>query len=151
MKKHIRKYWFGINNTEDIASIVLLMERNRLEQFKAALDVTKVQFKGVFEGITGSYNGKDFTIIHSISPSHIADCVTFLSQGFRVSQFISTGSVGGLRTSMGDIIVSNSCSTQDGYSLSVYSQNCQTIPGLGQMVDISLPQSVEFSNEIRNS
>jgi nucleoside phosphorylase len=151
MKEHFRKYWFGINNVEDIASIVLVMERNRIEQFKAALDMTRLQFKGVFEGITGSYKGRDFTLIHSISPAHIADCVTFLSEGFEVTQFISAGSVGGLRTSMGDIVVSNSCSTQDGYSLSLYSQYCRTIPGLGQVVDISMSQKIEISNEIHNS
>ena len=38
-KSYIRKYWFGTDDVDAVAHTVLLMERDRLEQYKAALDL----------------------------------------------------------------------------------------------------------------
>jgi uridine phosphorylase len=138
---HIRKYWFGVDDEDAVADTVLLMERDRLEQYKAALDLTECHFKGVFSGITGRYNGRRLSVVYSIGPAHVADCVNFLAYGFNIKQFIATGSIGGLNADMGDIVVSNSCSTQDGYSLAMLPAAVRSDETLGAYVDIAMPGS----------
>jgi nucleoside phosphorylase len=137
-KEHIRRYWFGVEDPAVVAATVLLMERDRLEQYRAALDVTVHQFGAVFKGISGTLSGEPLTVIHSIGPAHIADCVSFLVRGFGVSRIISTGSVGGLLTGMGDIVLSSSCTTIDGYSLRVRDSHARSDPVLGRIVEVDL-------------
>lgn len=138
---HVRRYWFGVEDEDAVADTVLLMERDRLEQYKAALDVTEGQFKGVFAGITGRYHGRRLSVIYSIGPAHIADCVNFLAYGFRIRRFIATGSIGGLKAEMGDVVVSNTCSTQDGYSLATLLAKVRSDATLGRLVDIEMTGS----------
>ena len=52
-KSYIRRYWFGTDEVDAIADTVLLMERDRLEQYKTALNITLGHFHGVFNGLTG--------------------------------------------------------------------------------------------------
>ena len=149
-KEYIRRYWFGINDKDDVADTVLLMERDRLEQYKAALDFTLCHFHGVFNGLTGLLNGKKITVIHSIGPAHIADCVSFLANGFDVKQFIATGSIGGLATSMGDIVVSNECASQDGFSYTVFHDDIQIEKDLGSIVKIKMPETLTVTEGIKS-
>ena len=107
-KSYVRRYWFGTEDQNAIADTVLLMERDRLEQCKAALDVTLNDFRGVFAGITGLLDGRRMSVVYSIGPAHIANCVNFLAHGFGARRFFATGSIGGLGVEMGDIVVSNS-------------------------------------------
>lgn len=142
-QSHIRRYWFGIENEKDIADTVLLMERDRLEQYKAAFDLTLCQFNGVFSGITGIYKGQHLSIIYSIGPAHVADCVSFLAYGFEVKRLIATGSIGGLATEIGDLVVVNACATQDGFSLVNFRDKVQQNKKLGPFVQIDLsPPSI---------
>jgi len=125
-----------MEETGGMAETVLLMERDRTEQYQAALDVTERRFEGVFRGITGRYGGKKLSIVYSIGPAHVADCVSFLVQGYNVKRLIATGSIGGLSTDMGDVIVTNECATQDGYSLTVFGDEVTTHSKLGRMVKL---------------
>lgn len=146
---HIRRYWFGAEDPEDVADTVLLMERDRLEQYKAALDITQNHFRGVFSGLTGLLNGRRLSVVYSIGPAHIADCVTFLAQGFGVQRFLSTGSIGGLATEMGDIVVSNTCATQDGYTFSSFPNDLQLDPVLGHYVELAMQRPLTISDGVR--
>jgi uridine phosphorylase len=148
-KSHIRKYWFGLDDVNAMADTVLLMERDRLEQYKAALDFTLGHFHGVFNGITGVLNGTKLSVIHSIGPAHIADCVCLLVEGFGIKRFISTGSIGGLSTEMGDIVISNECATQDGFSCTVYHDEVQYHGAFGYIVEIKMPELITISDAIR--
>ena len=147
-KSHVRKYWFGVDNAEAIASIVLLMERDRLEQYQGALDFTLNRFEGVFRGLTGVYNGMKISVVYSISPAHIADCVNFLAYAFNIKHIISTGSVGGLSAEIGDIVISNACTTQDAFSLAVYPNEARHDQSLGFILEIKMPQSLILSEMI---
>jgi len=147
-KAYVRRYWFGVDDAGGVADIVLLMERDRLEQYQGALDFTLNRFQGVFSGLTGIYNGKKISIVYSISPAHIADCVNFLTYAFDVQHIISTGSVGGLAAEMGDIVISNTCTTQDTFSCSVYPDEVRYEPSLGYLVGIKMPQSLVISETI---
>ena len=140
-RSHVRRYWFGVDDEHAVSDTVLLMERDRLDQYKAALDVTELQFKGVFSGITGRYNGRRLSVVYSIGPAHVADCVNFLAYGFGPRQFVATGSIGGLAADVGDIVVSNSCSTQDGFSLAVMPEIVRFDKTLGAVVDFAMPGS----------
>lgn len=148
-RSDIRRYWFGVEDSDVVANTVLLMERDRLEQFKAALDFTLHRFQGVFNGITGILNNKRISIVYSIGPAHVADCVSFLVQGFGVEQFISTGSIGGLATEIGDVVISNSCATQDGYACAVFPAELQRNADIGSYVEIKMPQSLVVSEGLR--
>ena len=114
----IRRHWFGIEGPHDLGSVVLLMERDRIDQYRGALDWTHRHFSGVFSGITGEYQGLRMSVIYSIGPAHIADCVEFLSATFDgVKLLISTGSVGGVLASVGDFVMATACTSCDSYSL----------------------------------
>jgi len=151
-KSYIRKYWFGADNESELADIVLLMERDRLDQYRAALDMTFNHFEGVFKGLTGQLGPYRISVIYSIGPAHIADCVNFLAYGFPIKRIFSTGSIGGLLAGMGDIVISNRCATQDGFSRIVLPENIKKDPQLGEFVEISLPSTKEFdiSDKTRN-
>ena len=136
---HIRRYWFGVEDENTVASTVLLMERDRLDQYRAALDFTEARFSGVFSGITGTYRGHRLSVIYSIGPAHVADCVSFLSYGCGVKRFIATGSIGGLSAGMGDIVITSSCTTQDGFSLAVFASEAEHDAALGRIVRIEMP------------
>lgn len=131
-----RQHWFGVSSSDAIAPNVLLMERDRLDQYGAALDYTSARFSGVFQGITGMLNGRWLSVIYTHGPAHIADCVEFLSIGFRVRQLISTGSIGGLRIDIGDLLVADSCVTKDGYSLAYFRENMDHDDLLGDVVTL---------------
>lgn len=137
-KLYIRKYWFGVEKEDEIAEIVLLMERDRIEQYRAALDMTINQFQGVFKGITGLLNNQKISVIYSIGPAHIADCVNFLASSFPIKRFFSTGSIGGMKTEMGDILISNSCATQDACSSKLYPEKIINDPILGKIVTFEM-------------
>jgi nucleoside phosphorylase len=145
---YIRKYWFGTDDQDAIAKIVLLMERDRVEQYKAALDITTNTFNGVFRGITGILGGEKISVIYSIGPAHIADCVSFLKDGFGVRTLISTGSVGGLSTDIGDVVVSNSCTTQDAYSFACFPGKVNREKSLGYTLDIDMENELQVSDTI---
>jgi purine-nucleoside phosphorylase len=132
----IRRHWFGADSTDAVAPNVLLTERDRLEQYRAAMDWTTGRFEGVFRGITGTLDGWPLSVIHSLGPAHIADCVEFLAAGFDVRQLMSTGSIGGLDTEIGDVVVSNSCTTMDAYSLACYDQEVHEERGIGKVVRV---------------
>jgi uridine phosphorylase len=148
---YVRRYWFGTDDPEAVADTVLLMERDRLEQYKAALDVTGCEFRGVFSGLTGRLGSRRLTVVYSIGPAHIADCVTALVRGFGVARFVATGSIGGLAAEMGDLVVSNSCTTQDGFSFAVFPEEVRTDPSLGRVLDLDLrhPLSVSPATQAR--
>lgn len=146
-KSHIRKYWFGIEDTEEIADFVLLMERDRIEQYKASLDITLNDFHGVFKGITGFLNNKKISVIYSIGPAHIVDCVNFLAYAFPVKKIISTGSIGGLSTEMGDIVISNYCATQDAFTSTIFMDEIQQNKILGRFVEIKMPNYPKISRD----
>lgn len=149
-EEYVRRYWFGVDDAGAVADTVLLMERDRLEQYKAALDFTLNRFHGVFAGLTGLVKGRRISVVYSIGPAHIADCVSFLAYGFGVRRFFSTGSIGGLTTEMGDIVVSNACATQDGFSCASYPDEVRYEPFLGYTVEIDMsPQSVAVSDAVR--
>jgi purine-nucleoside phosphorylase len=135
---YVRRYWFGLEDESAIASTVLLMERDRLEQYKAAFDLTLCQFKGVFSGITGIYNGHRISVVYSIGPAHIVDCVSYLTNGFQIKRLITTGSVGGLAAEMGDLIVADTCTTQDGFSLVTNWKDVQHDEKLGPFIQIDI-------------
>lgn len=149
-KSYVRKYWFGVDEVDAVANTVLLMERDRLEQYKAALDLTWNSFQGVFAGLTGLYNGRRLSVVYSRGPAHVADCVSFLAYGFGVRCFFSTGSVGGLATEMGDIVISNACATQDAFSYASYPDEVRYEQPLGYTVEIKMPQSLTLSDAIRH-
>lgn len=149
-KEYIRKYWFGISAPEELAEVVLLMERDRIEQYKAALDITTNQFSGVFKGITGMVDGHRISIIYSIGPAHIADCVNFLAHGFKLKKLFSTGSVGGLHAQIGDLILSNSCATQDGFSIIQNRNQIRQNTSIGHFVEIDMSISFQVSKPTIN-
>jgi uridine phosphorylase len=130
----IRKHWFGLDSASSIAPDVLLMERNRLSQYQSALDWTTKSFRGVFEGITGAVSGREISILYSIGPAHIADCVEFLTAAFDIRQLVATGSVGGLSSKVGDVLLIDGCTTMDGYSLAHFES--RTEEEWGRVVDI---------------
>lgn len=148
-QSYVRRYWFGVDDLDTVADTVLLMERDRLEQYKAALDFTLNSFQGVFAGLTGVFNGRKISVIYSIGPAHIADCVSFLTYGFGVRRFFSTGSVGGLAIEMGDIVISNACATQDAFSCASYPDEVRYEQSLGYTVEIKMPQSLAVSDAVR--
>lgn len=132
----IRQHWFGADSAASIASNVLLMERNRLSQYQSALDSTTGNFRGVFEGITGTIDGFELSIVYSVGPSHIADCVEFLCAAFDIRRLFATGSVGGLSAEVGDVVVVDRCTTMDGYSLAHYDTASRLDDELGRVVDL---------------
>lgn len=148
-KKYIRKYWFGISRETELGDFVLLMERDRVDQFKAALFETTNQFSGVFKGITGVLGNHRISIIHSIGPAHIADCVSFLAYAFPVKGFFSTGSIGGLDTEMGDVVVSIAAGTQDGFSLNAFNPNLEFDDLLGNYAWVAQKVSCIIDEEVR--
>lgn len=133
----IRAHWFGIDSSTSIAPNVLLMERDRVSQYQTALDQTTESFGGVFKGITGTIEGHDLTVIYSIGPAHVADCVEFLTQAFDVRRLFATGSIGGLTHEVGDIVNIDSCTTMDGYSLAHFGSTTRVEGNLGRVVDIN--------------
>lgn len=145
----IRRYWFGVDDPEAVADTVLLMERDRLEQYKAALYLTLNQFQGVFRGITGLLGGRRLSVVYSIGPAHVADCVSFLAYGFGVKRFLATGSVGGLNAGMGDIILAQSVTSQDGFSLALFPDTVQVDPALGYLVHLEMPGTLTMSAATR--
>jgi uridine phosphorylase len=148
---HIRRHWFGTEDEHAIAGTVLLMERDRLEQYKAALDVTTAAFRGVFSGITGELHGRPLSVIHSIGPAHVADCVTFLAGAFGVTRFFATGSIGGLGTDIGDIVVANSCVTQDGYALTSFPDDIVRDDALGLSVELAFDSPTDVSQDLKEA
>lgn len=146
-KHYIHKYWFGVENPEEIADIVLLMERDRIDQYKASLDITLNDFHGVFKGITGILHDKRISVIYSIGPAHIADCVNFLAYAFTVKKLISTGSIGGLSTEMGDIVISNNCATQDAFTSTIFVDEIQKDKYFGSFVEIKMPNRPKLSTD----
>lgn len=148
-KSHVRQYWFGTDDESAVADTVILMERDRLEQFKAALDIVANDFRGVFAGITGILNDVRLSVVHSLGPAHIADCVRFLAHGFGVRRFFATGSIGGLDAAMGDIVVSNTCATQDGFALALFRGDKHEDEKLGRFVDIDMQRTLSVSDQIR--
>lgn len=150
-RSFIRRYWFGVDDPEAVADTVLLMERDRLEQYKAGLDLTLNHFQGVFRGITGLWGRHRLSVVYSLGPAHIADCVSFLSYGFGVRRFLATGSVGGLNAGMGDIILAQAVTTQDGFSLAACAEQVQVDPVLGYVVHLAMPGSLAVSAATRNA
>lgn len=148
-KSHVRRYWFGEDDETTVANTVLLMERDRLDQYKAALDITEHHFKGVFSGLTGCFQGHRLSVVYSIGPAHVADCVSFLAHGYNVKRFIATGSVGGLDTEMGDVVVTHRCTTQDGYSLAVMPDAVRRDDRLGRVVDIDMPETADVPKSVQ--
>lgn len=152
-KIYTRKYWFGVEHESEVADIVLLMERDRLDQYQSALDITFNHFKGVFKGLTGQLGPHRISVIYSIGPAHIADCVNFLASGFHVNRIFSTGSIGGLSSEMGDIVISNSCASQDGFSRITFPGNIKYDNQLGEMVELFMPsfKCPDISTDMQNS
>jgi uridine phosphorylase len=146
---YVRRYWFGTDDDSAVADTVLLMERDRLEQYKAALDVTLNDFRGVFAGITGLLGGRPLSVVSSIGPAHIADCVNFLAHGFGVQRFFATGSIGGLDADMGDIVVSNTCATQDGYALAAFPTEARFDKKLRRLVNLDMGRTLTVSDRVR--
>jgi nucleoside phosphorylase len=146
---HVRRYWFGTADADAVADTALLMERDRLEQYRAALDVTLADFRGVFSGITGLLGGRRLTVVYSIGPAHVADCVRFLAHGFGVRRFFATGSIGGLATAMGDVVVANACATQDGFALAAFPGEVRPDERLGRFVEIDMGRPLAVSAAVQ--
>jgi purine-nucleoside phosphorylase len=138
-RHHIRRHWFGIDSSEHMADTVLLLKRNRLDDYKAQLDTVTHEFEGVFPGISGTFRGKLVSIVFCDGPAHLADCVNFLCDGFDIQRVVSAGTVGGLKMEIGDMIVSNSCITQDGYSLTTLSERIRYDDVVGPTVKVEIP------------
>ena len=149
-KEYIRKYWFGIDKEDELAEIVLLMERDRIEQYKAALDITTNHFSAVFKGITGFLDGVRISVIYSIGPAHIADCVNFLTYAFEIKKIFSTGSVGGMNAEMGDVIITNACATQDGFGLHQKQSEVKEDSKLGRYTEIFMGKTLSVSPKVKN-
>lgn len=160
--KTLRRHWFGTPSSEAIAKTVLLMERDRVEQYIGALDKVEHHFgrgygglnvgDGVFHGVTGRYRDLRLSVIYSIGPAHVGDCVTYLANYFGVTDFVATGSVGGIgATRIGDIVVANRVTAQDGLSLALNVEDVVLDPVLGYQVEINMdrelivPQSVNLA------
>ena len=146
---YLRRYWFGAEAKEDMADTVLLMERDRVDQYQAALDRTECRFSAVFRGITGRFQGKRVSVVYSIGPAHVADCVAFLSLGFGIKRLFATGSIGGLSAEMGDIVLADGCATQDGYSLSVFRDEVVECP-VGRVVRLQPSPAPTISERQRD-
>ena len=151
--EQLGRHWFGIRSSDAIASTALLMERDRVEQYMGALDAVEHHFgrgygglsagDGVFHGITGQYRDLRLTVIYSIGPAHVADCVSYLAEYFGVTQLVATGSVGGLgSTQIGNIVVANRVMTQDGFSLALYAADAELDPVLGYKVEIKMERDL---------
>lgn len=156
---NLRRHWFGTRSVDVIAKTVLLMERDRVEQYMGALDSVEHKFgrgyggkntgDAVFHGVTGTYRGLRLSVIYSIGPAHVSDCVTLLADYFDVKQIVATGSVGGIGdTHMGDIIVVNRVTTQDGFSLAVNAKAAARDPVLGYQVEVAMEQELRLSTHV---
>lgn len=146
--KYIRKYWFGVETGEELAPNILLMEQDRLEQYKGAMDSVSYQFQGVFKGVTGKWKERRVSVVYSLGPGHIADCVTFLSIAAPISRIFCCGTIGGIHAETGDIIVTNSCCAQDGFSLVKLHRNIQYDSILGPYVQLQPSETLALDPEI---
>ncbi len=132
----VRKHWFGLDSAEPMAPVVLLMERDRVSQYQAAFDWTSASFDGVFRGVTGTIDGQRLSVVHSLGPAHVADCVEFLTATCEVRRLFATGSVGGLSAEVGDIVEISAATTMDGYTLAHEAGTAREEPGIGRVVDV---------------
>ncbi|MFQ5981416.1 MAG: hypothetical protein ACE5OZ_25010 [Candidatus Heimdallarchaeota archaeon] len=116
----ISRHAFGVY-PDKIGEIVLLMERDRIEQYKGAFDKILYELKGgVYNGITGLLADTRISAIYSKSPADIADCVSFLGMSRTSCHTIfSTGSIGGLgvNVEMADLVMADEAIGNDGYSI----------------------------------
>jgi purine-nucleoside phosphorylase len=116
----VSQYAFGVR-PDRIGEIVILMERDRIEQYKGAFDRVLYELRGgVYHGITGFIEDKEVSAIFSKGPCDIGDCVSFLAMSRTKCQTIfSTGSIGGLgrNVEVGDLIIARDAIGNDGYSL----------------------------------
>jgi uridine phosphorylase len=155
----IRGIFIGAMTGDVIADTVLVMERDRVQQCIGALDSVEHHFgqgygglssgNGVFHGITGSYRDLRLSVIYSIGPAHVGDCVTFLVNYFDVTRLFATGSVGGIgSTAIGDIIVTNRVTTQDGLSFVLNSKDVVKDPVLGYQVEVNMGRTLTVSSTV---
>lgn len=128
----ICRHAFGVY-PDKIGEIVVLMERDRTEQYKGAFDKVLHELKGgVYYGITGLVNDREVSAIYSKGPSDIADCVAFLAMSeTKCHTIFSTGSIGGLENNIkvGDFVMADSAIGNDGYSQFLAKQRGKTIEG----------------------
>lgn len=156
----ISQHAFGVC-PEKIGEIAVLMERDRIEQYKGAFDKVLHELRGgVYYGITGLVNGREVSAIYSKGPSDIADCVAFLSMSeTKCRTIFSTGSIGGLghNVDMGDFVMADSAIGDDGYSQFLARQRGQTIDGFfdnvvypnGNVLDLTENAVREVAQEYR--
>jgi len=115
----ICQHAFGVF-PDKIGEIVVLIERDRIEQYRGTFDKLTIELKGgIYPGITGILNGIEISIIYSKGPADIADCIAFLAMSkTKCHTLFSTGSVGGLGSNIGvgDFILVDSAIGNDGYS-----------------------------------
>lgn len=116
----ICRHAFGAE-IKDIGEIVLLMERDRTEQYKGAFDNTIAELKGgVFSGITGEVNGTKVSAIYSKGPADISDCVAFLALSkTKCHTIFSNGSIGGIGSGLdvGDFFIVDEAAGNDAFSI----------------------------------
>jgi purine-nucleoside phosphorylase len=129
----ISQFAFGVC-PEKIGEIAILMERDRIEQYKGAFDKVLYELKGgIYHGITGLLNDKEVSAIFSKGPSDIGDCIAFLGMSeTKCKTIFSNGSIGGLgkNVMLGDFIIANDAIGNDGYSLFCAKQNGRSTNGL---------------------
>lgn len=129
----ICRHAFGVI-PDKIGEIAILMERDRTEQYKGALDRVLYELKGgVYNGITGVLSGTEVSIIYSKGPADIADCVAFLGMAkTKCKTIFSTGSIGGLgdAISIVDFVLADDAVGNDGYSQFVSKRKGIDISGL---------------------
>lgn len=129
----ISKFAFGVR-PDKVGEIVVLMERDRTEQYKGAFDEVLHELRGgTYSGITGLVENKEVSAIYSKGPSDIADCVAFLGMSkTKCHTILSTGSIGGLgeEVDVGDFVIVNEAIGNDGYSLFNSRQKGKNINGI---------------------
>lgn len=128
----ISQHFFGVY-PEKIGEIVIIVGKNRIEQYKGSFDKVLHEVRGgVYYGITGLVNGREVSAIYARGPSDIADCVAFLSMSeTKCHTIFSTDSIGGLgpNVDMGDFVMVDSAIGNDGYSQFLARQRGETIDG----------------------
>lgn len=138
----------------NIGEIVLLMERDRTEQYKGSFDNVLAELKGgVFNGITGEINGVSVSAIYSKGPADIGDCVAFLGLSkTKCHTIFSNGSIGGIgkNIDVGDFLIVDEACGNDGFSNFLKKLEGNSNPGLfSNKLNARTKISIEFEKKAK--